>query len=412
MAITQNTNLLTTSKITRECLLQLTSNLVLGRSVDWSYSSEIGKKTAQIGDRLSIRRPILTAIRTNSMTWSGNAPTEAVSTLIVDHIVGADLNFSDADLALRIEDFMVRFIKQTIVSMANKIDSDIYAIVMDSVSNTVGQYNTPITSDTILAARELMYAQNCPDDGEVYGILTPKQQRSLANAQITLFNAQKEISEIYKKGVIGHFAGVEFSWSNSSKTHKDAAMAGNPTVSATNSTTLVTAGWVETSTLSVAGLTVGTDVNVGDVFSISGNYIVNTLTKAVTPYLVQYVVKEAVASALSAAQAIVVSPAIIVSGDYMNTSVTLTGAVPLIKYSTSGTQGQEGLIFHRKAIAMASPELYMPNNKDLGESITDESGVSIRMIRSFDPIEARYICRLDSIFAAKVLRPEWCVRIR
>jgi len=413
MPLPTNSNLLTTSKITKETLYQLSNNMVLANKCDWSYSEQFANAAQQIGDRLSIRRPILVDVREDSMTWTANLPYEAVSTLVVDKSFGVDLKFQDTDRTLKIENFAERFIKAPIVTFANKIDAYVYGKVLNSVSNSVGQYSASITTDTILEATEKLRAFNCPDDGEIYGVLTPKQQRSLANYQMTLFNAQKQIADIYLKGRIGEFAGVEWAWSNSSPTHVDGTWAGTPTVSGASSTALLTSGWAETATLSVDGFTAGATLAVGDVFSISGTYAYNPLTKSVLPYLQQFVVTTAVASSTSAAQAVVVSPALIVSGPYKNVDVSVSGTTPLIKYSTSGTQGQEGLVFHKKAIAVASPMLFKPPMSVKAESIKDpDTNVNIRFIEGFDPTGAYTISRVDAILGVKVLRPEHVVRIR
>lgn len=408
-----NTNLLTTSKITKETLYQLVNSLVLASKCDWSYSEQFANAAQQIGDRLSIRRPILVSVREDSMTWTGALPYEAVSTLVVDKTFGVDLKFQDTDRTLKIEDFSNRFIKSTIVSMANKIDSYVYGVVINNTANTVGQYSTAISTDTILEAGEKLRSYNCPDDGEIYGVLTPKQNRSLANYQMTLFNAQKAIADIYLKGRIGEFAGVEWAWSNSSPTHVDGAWAGTPTVSGNSSTAVLLSGWAESSTLSVGGFTASTTVNAGDVFTISGCYAFNPLTKSTLPFLQQFVVLTAVGAATSAAQALVVAPALITSGDYKNVDITITGTTNLTKYSTSGTQGQEGLVFHKKAIAVASPMLFKPSMTVKAESMKDpDTNVNLRFIEGFDATGAYTISRIDSILGVKVLRPEHVVRIR
>lgn len=425
MAINSNANLITTSKVTKETLMQLVNNLVLTNKADWKYSDEFAREAEQIGDTLSIRRPILTSIREDNMTWTGNLPYEGKVQLTIDKSFTADLKFNDADLSLKIEKFSERFIKQAVTMLANKIDVYVYGKVQNSTYWTVGQYGTDITSDSILAAKEILDASNCPDDGEIYGILTPKQNRSLSNVQLTLFNAQKEISEIYRKGRIGGFAGIEFAWSNSSPTHTDGtAWAGNVasfTISAAGAGGVYTSGWAESSTVSVNGFSVGRSLAAGDVFTLSGSagkvYNYNPLTKAQTPYAQQFVVLNAVASTVSANQSITFAPALIVSGDYQGI-VDPTGSVNLVKYSdTSATVGQEGLIFHKEAIAVASPKLVLPKNIDQGNSMVgseedDVTGIKIRYIRSFDAVNANFITRLDNFLGAKVVRPEWVVRLR
>lgn len=419
MALTQNTNLITTSKITKEALYQLVNNLVIGNRIDWSHSKEFGNKTAQIGDTLGIRRAVLASVQEDNMVWTGNLPYEGKVSLTIDKTMTVPLSFSDADLALRIEEFSSRFIKQAVVSLANAFDRYVYGKVLTNAYWTVGNYGTAITSDTILAAKEILDSMNCPDDGEIYGVLTAKHSHNLSNAQLTLFNAQKEISEIYRKGRIGMFAGIEFAVSNSSPSHADgtiwASTPGVTTLSAADNSTYLTTGWAESSTLRITGATAGKTINSGDVFTLSGAngpvYAFNPLTKAQLPIVQQFV---ALSSATTTSSfGLTVSPAIIAGGDYQNV-VDPTGSLNVIGYvSSSASVGQESVIFHRKAIVAVSPDLYVPGGVDQSwRETSDETGLSIRYMRVMDAINARLITRLDSLGGVKVARGEHIVRIR
>ena len=429
MALGQNSNLITTSKVTRAALMQLSNNMIIASKVDWSYSKEFARPTEMIGDTLLVRRPVLKNVQVNNMVWSNALPFEGKSSLQVGTSFSVPLGFQDADLVLKIEDFKKRFIDQVVVSLANVMDSYVYGVVINNTANTVGQYGVAITSDTILAAKELLDAYNTQDDDDIFGILTPRLSRNLSNAQLTLFNSQKEISDIYKRGRIGYFAGAEWAVSNSSPTHTDGTAWSGLTsasigvLSAGAGATYLTSGWAETSTISVTGFTATTTLNQGDVFYLSGAtpvYSYNPLTDATMPYVQQFVVLTAVGSVTSSSQSVVVSPAIIAGGDYQNVADpgTIVGVVP---YTSAGTKssGQEGIVFHKTAIGIASPELIRPKNEDEGFAERDpDTMISIRYIRQFMAAGAytnappTFVTRLDAFLGAKVLRPEWCVRIR
>jgi hypothetical protein len=413
MALSQNTGLLTSTKITKEALYQLTNNCLIASKCDWKYSEQFANGASQIGDKIFIRRPILPTITRGSMVWTANLPTENSVALAIDENFLAPLSFSDVEKTLRIENFSKRFITPAVIGMASQIDSYVYGKVMDSVANSVGQYNVSITSDTILEANEILTSYGCPDDDDRWGILTPKQNRSLANVQATLFNAQKEVSDIYRKGRIGYFAGIDFAVSNSSPVHTDGTWAGSPTISGGSTTAVLTSGWAETATLSVGGFSTGATINVGDVFAISGTYAYNPLTRAQLPFLQQFVVLTAVGAATSAAQSLVVSPALISEGEYKNVAIEISGTTNLIKYSTSGTTGREGIIFHREAIAIASPKLHVPKTGFESDSMKDEdTNMNIRYMDGWDGVNSRSITRLDTILGVKVLRQEHVCRLR
>lgn len=414
MALSQNTGLLTSTKITKEALYQLTNNCLIASKCDWKYSEQFAQAASQIGDSIFIRRPILPTVLQGTMTWTGNLPTENTVALTIDTNFLVPMKFNDIDKTLRIQNFSSQFITPAVIGMASQMDSYVYAKVMNTVANSVGQYGTAITSDTILEANEILTSYGCPDDGKKWGILTPKQNRALSNYQMTLFNSQKEISDIYKKGRIGEFAGIEFAVSNSGPVHTDGTWAGTPSVSGGSTSSVLTSGWAETATLSVNGFSTGATLNAGDVFTISGTYAYNPLTRAQLPFLQQFVVLTAVGAATSAAQSVVVSPALISEGEFKNVAIEISGTAPLTKYSTTGTSGREGIIFHTEAIAIASPKLFVPKGAVISaESMVDEdTNIKIRYVEGYDATGSYSINRFDALLGVKVLRPEHVVRCR
>lgn len=408
MALSTNANLKVTNKVTLKALQQLVNNLVIASKASKQYESQFA--SAKTGDKLFIRRPIITDIIEDSMDFVYNEPVESTVTLAIDKTFQAPLKFNDVDLSLKIEDFEKRFIEQTMVSLANKIDKWIYENVVNAVANTVGQYSTAISTATILEAKTKLDENGAPYAGRT-AILTSKQASSLANYQQTVqFNNQKAIGDIYKTGEMSQFAGLDFFQSESAPTHVDGLWAGTPLVSATAS--VLTSGWAEESTISVAGFTTSTTVNVGDVFTISGVYGYNPLTKNASTDLQQFVVKTAVTAATSAAQALVISPALITSGTYKNVDITIAGNVPLIKYSTSGTRGRDGLVFSPEALAVASitlPDVMGAENKSLTDS---DTGITVNYARGSDITKRTNLNRLDVVMGMKVTRPEWFCRVR
>jgi hypothetical protein len=220
-------NLLTSQIISKETLMQVENALILGKRVDSSYSDKFGKQDAQIGTSYDIRRPILTNVQINNMAYvAANANvTETKVNLALGTTLTTPMSFTDTDLAFKVEKFSDRFVKPATTVIAARIDS----MIADALSNAglygqavqtgagwvVGTYGTALTTPTVLTAKQILLDAACPDDGDIYAVLTPKANAELAAAQVTLFNAQKAISDIYSKGYIGEFAGVEFSTSQS-----------------------------------------------------------------------------------------------------------------------------------------------------------------------------------------------------
>lgn len=414
--------ILTSQIISKETIMQVENALILGNRADWSYSEKFGKQDAQIGTSYDIRRPILTNVQINNLAYvAANANvTETKVNLALGTTLTTPMFFNDNDLAFKVEKFSDRFVKNASVRIAATMDS----LIADSAINAnlagqsvqtgagwvVGTYGTPVGTSALLQAKQLLLDSACPDDGDLYGVLTPKAMMEISNAQITLFNAQASIADIYKKGYIGTFAGIQWASSQSLVGHTNGAQG---TIAIGAGSAVLTAGWAETGTFTVTALTA--TVNAGDVFTVAGVYQVNPLTKAVTSNLQQFTV---LSQYTAGATALTVSPAPITAGEYQNISVTVASKTGTLVGATGAT-GLESLVFHKKAFAIASPELVLPkaSSFDMAEyTKSEETDLGIRFLRGYDMVGASgsvgFVSRLDTIFGIKIVRPEWIVRIR
>lgn len=419
MALSQNKNILTPDILAKESVMVLETSVVLAQKGDWKYSKEFGKATNQIGDSIRIKKPVISTTIINDPNWVDNRPYQGSLTLEIDTSFLVPLSFNQNDLSLRINDFSGEFIRDNVDILASQIDQYFYKKVMESCHWTVGQYSTPISPDTIRAAQEILAVSHMPKSN-VFGILTPKHTRNLATGMQQFFNATPELSEIYRNNSIGRFAGVDFAESTNSPVHTDGTAWTGSTGSAvlSASTNYLTSGWAETSTLVVGGFTAGRTLKKGDVFTLSGAagkvYNYSPLLKGKTAYVQQFVVVEDVDSTTSAAQSVKISPALVVGGEYQCLAA-VAGSLNLIPHTVSGdSEGQEGLIFHKSAIALASPKLIVPDGLDeKGAMISgDAVKINLRYTRDWDPKTTNFITRLDALVGCKVIRSEWICRIR
>ena len=415
---------LTSTIISKELLMQFENSLIVARKVDWQYNDKFATSENKIGAQYRVRIPVLFSVNRNNLAFSAQAVTEKYSQLTVSNSYTVPFTFSDADLALKIEDFSSRYVKQAVAVLAATFDTDIASACVNCYAGSsvdggvttatpnsagwvVGSYATALTSDTILNAFQVLLDSGCPDDGDIVGVLSPRANRQLANAQLTLFNAQESISRIYTKGYIGDFSGIEFNVSQSMATHVNGAQG---TLAVTSAASNSLSAYAETGTLTVTALTGA--VNAGDVF-VSTVYHVNPLTKAVTANYKQFTV---VTAAAIGATTVTVSPAPVVSGPDQNISAPIASTT-LTLIDATAASGQESLVFHRAAIAAVSPKFEMPKKSsfDMAEEI-DENQLRVRFLRGYDMVGASgtvgFVSRLDSFLGFKTLRPEWIIRIR
>jgi hypothetical protein len=448
-------NLLTSAVIRNEALRQAENNLVISKLCDTQYNEDFEKKNGEygkIGNSVNVRVPILVTGTRNNMAWvaANSVITENTKILVVDRSYTIPMSFSDGDLALKVLDFSKRYMKQNVINTAANLDSDIAAAVVNSqiavasatsglgtnglaanqigtpsaAGYAIGTYGVAITPDIVLQARQILLDQGCPDDGELYGVLSTLANRQLVGAQATLFNPLTEINKEYRKGFIGTYAGIEWHTSQSLVNHTNGVQ---PTlvVSAGNLTT----GWAEYGTLTVT--TTAGAINAGDVFQAAGVFLVNPLTKQPTATLAQFQVTQGYAIGVTSVQ---VSPAPISAGQYQNISATINGVtLSLTGGATLGVAGEglggvESLVFHREAIVITSPKLEVPKNEEMAEMISDEDAPIFRMrfLRSFDALGVSgvsgsggvgssgpgWVSRLDTIWGVKTAQPSWIIRIR
>lgn len=449
--------LITSAIIAKETLLNFENNLVLARNIDWSYNDKFGNGDDQIGNTYTLRRPINVVSQDNNMGWiaANAAITDTKVTLVIDSTITVPMSFSEGDMALKVEKFRERYVKKATAAIAARLDSKIAGAIVNSavgatsatsgletsglgptgvgVANAagyaVGAYGTPLTPDTLSYAKKVLQDRACPEDGEIYAILTTTAHRQLVLAQATLFNTLTKIDDQYRKGYIGQWDGMEISMSQSLVSHTNGAQ---PTlvVSAGNAT----AGWTETATLTVTATTGA--LRAGDVFQFPGVFIVNPLTKAITdvPFQVQVLADYAIGST-----SVLVSPAPISAGPYQNVSATvngvtaqLTGAVlpgvAVVGSAAVNLSGVESLVFYKTAIAAASPAFSKVKKAvEMCEIIENDEvdGFRIRFLRDYDTIGASgsfgggvgtggpgHISRYDAMFGIKVTNQDWIVRVR
>jgi hypothetical protein len=451
-------SLVTSAIIAKETLLNFENNLVLGRDIDWSYSEKFADPQDQIGNTYNLRKPINVVATDNNMAWnaSASAVQENYVTLVIDRTLTVPMSFSEGDLALKVERFSDRFIKKAATVIAARLDAKIASAIVNSevavssatsglssaaiqnisvgVANSagyaVGAYGTAITPSLVTYAHKVLQDQACPDDGDIYGVLTTTANQQLVLAQASIFNPLLDTDKMYKKGIIGLYDGITFSVSQSLVAHVNGAQ---PTLVVSAGT--LTTGWAETGTLTVTALTGA--LNAGDVFQFPGLFIVNPLTKVVTdtPFQVQVLT-----SAIIGATSVVVSPAPISAGPYQNVSATangvtaqLTGAVlpgvAVVGSAAVNLTGVESIIFHKQAIVAASPEFTIPkkSSMDMAEIIKgdDLDGFKLRFLRGYDMIGASaafgggvgtggpgFVSRFDAMFGFKTCNPSWIVRLR
>lgn len=402
--------LLQPTTITRAFIKMLHNESALLSRVNKQYDSSFAKEGAKIGDTLKIRRPVQYTVR-SGRTASIQDVQEYTTDLTVATQRGIDFAFNSDDLTLKIEEFSERHLKPAASRLATELDYTGIGIVKDSVGNLVGTRGTsPASLLTYLQAQQKLAENACPQDDNLFAMLTPGHQATTVNALSTLFNASKEVSDQYRKGVMGNAAGFEFGMSQNLPVHTVGPLGGTPLVNGASQG--ITTGWAATTSLVTDGWTASAAnrLKAGDVITLAGVNAVNPETKQSTGSLQQFVVTADVSSDGSGNLTAVISPAIITAGAYQNVSGSPADNAAITVVGTASTSYAESLAFHRDAITFATADLILPRGMDMAARETVD-GVSARFVRGFDITNDRMITRMDILFGWAVPRPEWACRI-
>jgi hypothetical protein len=109
----------------------------------------------------------------------------------------------------------------------------------------------------------------------------------------------------------------------------------------------------------------------------------------------------------------IVGPGLYPAGQYQNVDV-LPGASAVITLfpGTSAPQGLTGaqnLALHRDAFALVGVKLEVPKAVEMSSQQRDpETGIAVRFVRMFDPVQSRMINRFDVLMGFGVLYGDNC----
>jgi hypothetical protein len=395
----------TSSFITREFLSVLHSNLHVVRSIDHGWNKLFGKSIGPVGKSgptVNIRKPVLGSIRSGWTMEQGDV-TESFVALTIDTPVGVDLNFSDADLALSIEDFSERYIQPNAMKLAAYIDMSVSAYIKNYIFNQVAVSSLGTAPNAIsyfLSAGQKIKENLVPMDSPLNCIISPRTEAAMVGALAGQYNPQGNISEMYTKGQMSRAAGFDWYMSQTLPAHVHGTC--------TTGTSPAVSGYTS-STMTISNMTSGGTLTAGDVFTVSTCYAVNAETKQAYSSLQQFVVTSTT-TASGTNITVSVSPNIVISGPSKTVSAAPTTGTAVFSQNTASQSVQCDFVLHEKSFAIAFADLEMPKNMDMA-SVVGSDGISIRFLRGYDIANARFLSRMDCFYGLVATRPEWSAKI-
>jgi hypothetical protein len=413
-------NLLTISKITNEALMVLENELTFTSEVDRNYDDQFAVVGAKIGNTVNVRKPGrfigTTGPALNVEDFNETSVPVTLSTQF--HV---DTQFTTQDLALSLDMFSDRVLKPAVAAIANKIDRDGLAMATLQTANIVGTAGTPPTGlITYLTAGAYLDSEGAPRDGRRSCIVEPFTSATIVDSLKGLFVPNQKISDQYEKGLMGKDSGG-MSWKLDQNVVAQTFGSNSTTtvtgsVATTTATGFLTSGWASSSTITVTAANTGTlNLNAGDTFTIAGVFAVNPQNRQAygSNKLRNFVVKQTVAIASGASGSVIVSPAVITSGQFQNVSIPTTSATAAItQFNSTGVVSPQNIIMHRNAFTVAVADLELPEGVHFAGRASDKDiGLSMRVVRQYTINNDSIPTRLDVLYGWAPLYPELACRV-
>lgn len=393
--------------VTREAARRTLNHLVFAAYTDRSWSKQWkGKWDAKIGASAAIRIP------TKYVGGAGPAldiedSVETSVPLTIGFYRNVHLNFDSSAFSLDIDDFSERYLASACAQLANTMDSDV-ASLYKTVFNVVGTPGTvPTSTDTYLGVSTLLDNNAAPMiDEERVMITSSLMQQKIWPALAGLFNDQATISRQYTLGhlMTGREAlGLTWQKAQNTPVATIGVYSGTPVVNGANQvgTSIITNGW-----------TAGSILNQGDIIYFANVFAVNPMSRVTTTALAGFVVTATTTADGSGNMTIPVNQALSTVGAYQTVTNSPANGAAVTVYGASGQVTTQGMAFHREAFALVSIPLPEPGGVDMVKTVTDEmSGISIRIIRAYDPQTDGLVTRLDTLYGLGPIRNEWACRV-
>lgn len=391
----------------QEALRRLTNKTIVTNYFNSSFSKEFNGKVA-VG--ASIRVPFPQRfIAVDGLGYVPQPIDMRQTTVNCDQIVQVGFEWDSVEKALKMprpEEYMrENIINPAMDEMAQQIDSRAALFAYQNTNNIVGVLGTNPTSMVTIAQIRERQIQLAAGTGKKVLLIPPAVNTSLVDATKTSFNPMDAISEQYKDGKIGRAQGMDWFESMSLYSH----------TAGTSTTPTVNTAPVQGDTSIVLNCTSGDTFKQGDVYAFDSCKPVNPATRRTygSSLNKQFVVTQDV-TATGATVTVNLYPAFEGPGSqYQNIDAfPLAGAAATLFPGTSnpnGLSGMQGLALQKDAFAIVGVKLEEPESAEVCSQKRDpDSGIYVRVTRSWDPIQSRMINRFDACFGFGVLYADNC----
>lgn len=407
-----NTNL-TPSIIAKVAVPILENALVMAKKVYRGYESEFSQKVNgyKQGQTITIRRPTDFVVGVGPVIATAQDVREGSVTLSVDRQRNVSFEFTSQELTLQVDVLAERVIKPAMIQLANQIDLDLLNLYRQ-VPAYVGTPGAVVDTFAKFARGPERLDQFGVMQDNRCAVLSPPDQWGLLGSQTALFIAGAA-NGAYRDGSLGNIGGVETYMSQNVATHTVGALGGTPVVDGAGQNVAYTAVMTTgTQVLNLSGWTasVANVMREGDIFTIASVFAVNPVTKAVLPFLRQFVVRADIASTAAGLTALTISPPIITTGAFQTCSAAPANLAAITVLGAANTGFRQNMMFHKNAFALALVPMESPPG---AVDVARESfkGCSVRIIPVYDGVNDLSRWRCDVLYGIQCIDPRLAVRV-
>lgn len=404
-----------TDWVSKEALRLLLNKLVVASIFNTDWREDFAQEFP-IGETVRIKLPQRFFIR-DGLGYTPQPINRLNTTASINLVKGVDFEYDDLEKMLKmersLEEISEQYIEPAVAQIAQEIDSQAALFAYQWANNYVGVLGVdPNSMTTFQSALQRMEELACPPSDDKIMCIPPQVATSLIPALASLFNPTSEISRQFKRGSMGQMSGFG-EWYNSMSLwrHTAGTQAAGVTVN----------GSGQSGTTLAITCTAGDTFKQGDIFSIANVNQVNPMTRRVLSNTPKQFVVTADFTGLgggNAADVLSISPSIFgPNSQYQNVdALPVTGATITPWPGTPSPNGKtsaQGLALHRDAFALVSGKFELPKAVEVATQTVDKkTGVGIRYVRAWDPIQSKMVNRWDCAFGFGALYSDNCaVRI-
>ena len=393
--------LLTIDMVTRLAVRLWKNTNAFMRNINTQYDDQFAREGAKIGSQLRIRLPVDYPVGTGSaISFQDTAENYTTLTMATQNNVG--LSFSQIQQMLQVDDYAERYLAPAVNNLAGKVAVGIMSGAEGGVCNYVdNQVSSAIVSPsntTILTANAILATQSAPMMNHRL-VVNPFTDARVAGALGGLFNPATEISEQYRSGSMKNALGFDWMMDQTVLVHTPGSFSAGTVNGAGQTGTTITTNAI-TGTLKK-----------GDIITFAGVNGVNRIEKQSYGQLRQFVV---LADVATSGTSISIYPALIPAGpggvdvQYQTVDVSPANSAAIALASPASTAYRKNIAFVPDTVTMATADLEIPPNVESARHELD--GVSMLMVRQYIIGTGQTGTRLDVVWGALWVRPEWgCV---